>query len=76
MRRRSGDAFRARGALTRLAEVSWASDRNDKFHARNLTQDETNVSPLGFTLPSPADEALQVWMRAAARPTFSKLSHK
>jgi len=54
-------------------DIHWESDSN-KFVARDIEDDETNIGPGGFPLPNPVnDPHFMVWMRTAGLSDFRKL---
>lgn len=74
------DTFRplkSDGSLLQWDEtgIAWPSDKNDKFKARALKDDEVAIGPSGHPI-NVDDEHFIVWMRTAALPTFKKLFGK
>lgn len=63
--------------MSACSGIAWQSDLDKKFIPRDLVpEEETNVSPRGFTMPPVDDEDLVVWMRVAATSTFTKIYRK
>mmetsp|Transcript_16007 Transcript_16007/g.24119 ORF Transcript_16007/g.24119 Transcript_16007/m.24119 type:complete len:313 (-) Transcript_16007:32-970(-) len=54
-------------------DISWQSDRDQKFEYRQLKDSETNIGPGGFVLPNVTNEEFIVWMRVSGLPSFRKL---
>jgi len=77
--RGSGDVVDLKGNDWDGSDISWESDRNQKFKNASDPIDPSEISRIGTqgnTLPLPTDQDFQVWFRVAGLPRFNKLYRK